>query len=175
MNRKHRNKPISRRSSRKSKISPLLTSRDHQQTQKQQNIGHSYFGDIEELEAVEVHMIPMNQLSLTDAELDSEFTKALSSINPNLPPKYTQFNNRRGEFVSFANDNHLAVHIKVEGVLWHENEAEQAADEEKQKYESEENEQNVTEENTETVELQAEDTKEEEIDIDDEKEEVCMY
>eukprot|EP00483_Globobulimina_turgida_P001786 UN01788 len=63
-------------------------------------------------------MIPEDQLDLNGAELDEEFTKTLTCLDPNQASKITHFNFKRGEFGSRANNQHIAMHINQEGVIW---------------------------------------------------------
>ena len=72
----------------------------------------------EELEPVEVEMVPEDQLELTQAELDEEFTKTLTSLDPNKPSKITNFNFKSGQFESKPNDQHIAIHFKHDGIIW---------------------------------------------------------
>ena len=72
----------------------------------------------EELDPVEVQMVPTDQLTLNDPELDEEFTKTLTSLDPNKAAKITHFNFRNGAFESRPNDKHMAFHVATEGVIW---------------------------------------------------------
>ena len=72
----------------------------------------------EDLDPVEVQMVPTDQLTLGDAELEEEFTKTLTSLDPNKPSKITHFNFKNGAFESRPNDKHMAFHVATEGVIW---------------------------------------------------------
>ena len=79
----------------------------------------------EELEPVEVQMIPEDQLDLNDAELDENYTKTLTSLDPNKPSKITHFNFKNGSFESKPNNQHIAFHINQEGIIWSKKEKEE--------------------------------------------------
>merc|ERR1719189_641059 len=72
----------------------------------------------EDLDPVEVQMVPSDQLTLNEPELDEEFTKTLTSRDPNKAAKITHFNFRNGAFESKPNDKHMAFHVDKEGVIW---------------------------------------------------------
>merc|ERR1719300_681184 len=72
----------------------------------------------EDLDPVEVDMVPDDQLTLNDAELEEEFTKTLTSLDPNKAAKITHFNFKNGAFESRTNDKHMAFHVATEGVIW---------------------------------------------------------
>jgi len=72
----------------------------------------------EELDPVEVDMVPAEQLTLTGPELEEEFTKTLTSLDPNKAAKITHFNFKNGAFESRPNDKHMAFHVAEEGVIW---------------------------------------------------------
>ena len=72
----------------------------------------------EDLDPVEVQMVPTDQLTLNDPELDEEFTKTLTSRDPNKAAKVTHFNFRNGAFESKPNAKHMAFHVDKEGVIW---------------------------------------------------------
>ncbi|ETO35670.1 hypothetical protein RFI_01392 [Reticulomyxa filosa] len=68
---------------------------------------------------IEIKICPDEQLKLTETELNKEFNLTLTSINPDQPPKITTFNFHKGEFVSYTNTDHLAIHFNLDGVLSH--------------------------------------------------------
>eukprot|EP00486_Rosalina_sp_Unknown_P006901 CAMPEP_0201574340 /NCGR_PEP_ID=MMETSP0190_2-20130828/18775_1 /ASSEMBLY_ACC=CAM_ASM_000263 /TAXON_ID=37353 /ORGANISM="Rosalina sp." /LENGTH=354 /DNA_ID=CAMNT_0048002459 /DNA_START=79 /DNA_END=1140 /DNA_ORIENTATION=- len=105
----------------------------------------------EELEPVEVQMVPDDQLELTQAELDEEFTKTLTSLDPNKASKITNFNFKSGEFESKPNDKHIAIHLQHDGIIWSIKEKEELErlQQEKEKEQQEENEKKETNENDE--------------------------
>merc|ERR1712087_153676 len=96
---------------RKKKKTPKLSVREN-----------AYFDD--DMEPVEVQMIPEDQLTLDGAELDEEFTKTLTSLDPNNPPKRTHFNFKAGAFESKPNSAHIAFHLNQDGIIWHKQEQE---------------------------------------------------
>jgi len=128
---------------------------------------HAFFE--EELEPVEVAMVPDDQLTLTAAELDEEFTKTLTSLNPNQPLKTTHFNFKSGHFESVSNDQHVAEHLRQDGIIWslkekdmmqkrkdeeqqQQQQTEQKDQEEVEEKQAEEEEEQEEQPNTETVE-----------------------
>merc|ERR1712087_518969 len=70
----------------------------------------------------EVQMVPEDQLTLDGAELDEEFTKTLTSLDPNNPSKRTHFNFKSGAFESKPNTQHIAFHLNADGIIWHKKE-----------------------------------------------------
>ena len=117
----------------------------------------------EELEPVEVEMIPDDQLELTQAELDEEFTKTLSSLDPNKPSKITNFNFKSGQFISKKNNNHIAIHFKHDGIIWSKKEKQEIEklQKEKEQQEMQQNNQDQKEEDDvdQEQEQQQQDTK----------------
>jgi len=91
--------------------------------QKESSRENVYFD--EDLEPVEVKMVPDDQLELNEAELKEEFTKTLTSLDPNNPERRTHFNFKDGAFESKANDKHMAFHVSHEGVIWSTKEKEE--------------------------------------------------
>merc|ERR1712013_607336 len=87
-------------------------------------MGENVYFD-EDLEPVEVKMVPDDQLELNEAELKEEFTKTLTSLDPNNPERRTHFNFKHGAFESKPNDKHIAFHIRHEGVIWSTKEKEE--------------------------------------------------
>eukprot|EP01084_Bolivina_argentea_P145066 254374_1 len=117
----------------------------------------------EELEPVEVQMIPPDQLELNDAELDEEITKTLTCLDPNQPSKITHFNFKSGVFESKPNNYYIAMHTNKEGIIWNKKEREALEELEKEK-EKEKEEKDVEDSKTEENE-----NKQDEKDTQDEK------
>lgn len=103
--------------------------------QKESSRENVYFD--EDLEPVEVKMVPEDQLVLNEAELKEEFTKTLTSLDPNNPERRTHFNFKQGAFESQPNDKHIAFHIAHEGVIWSKKEKEELEKAEREKEEKE--------------------------------------
>lgn len=99
-----------------------LLGRKKKKTPKETTRDNLYFDD---MEPVEVQMIPDDQLNLDDAELDEEFTKTLTSLDPNNPSKRTHFNFKDGAFESKPNTQHIAFHLNQDGIIWHKKEKEE--------------------------------------------------
>ena len=47
---------------------------------------------LDDFEPEEIKKVPDDQLTLTDAQLDEEFTKTLTSVDPNKPDRVRVFN-----------------------------------------------------------------------------------
>jgi len=125
----------------------MIGGKKKKRPQKESSRENVYFD--EDLDPVEVKMVPDDQLELNEAMLKEEFTITMTSLDPNNPERRTHFNFKQGAFESKPNDKHIAFHIRHEGVIWSKKEKEEL---EKAAREKEEKENPPPEVSTEPVE-----------------------
>eukprot|EP00474_Spongospora_subterranea_P010601 CRZ11059.1 hypothetical protein [Spongospora subterranea] len=74
--------------------------------------------EVADLEPVEVHMIPEDQVkNLTEEQLNEEFTKALNANNPQAPLNLVLFDFTLGQFQPMPSSDHIAVHFFMDDTL----------------------------------------------------------
>ncbi|CEP01973.1 unnamed protein product (mitochondrion) [Plasmodiophora brassicae] len=74
--------------------------------------------EVEDLEPIEVHMVPDDQIKgLTEEQLSEEFTKALNANNPQAPMNQVLFDFALGQFVPMPPSDQIAVHFSMQETI----------------------------------------------------------
>ena len=62
-------------------------------------------------------MKPANQVLLTEAELDEEFTRILNANNPHAPQNISRYSNKEHIFKTSPNVEHFVFHFEFDGLV----------------------------------------------------------
>lgn len=82
--------------------------------------GQGGYGYDMDLEPQEKHCVPEDQIkNLADEQLNEEFTKALTAVDPNVSTASINYSFSERTFKSAPSVDHLAVHFSMDGTILH--------------------------------------------------------